>query len=451
MSEDSLSDRFAARMGALLGPDFPSDIALAVSGGGDSMAMLALAHGWARPMGVRIWVVTVDHGLRPESAGEAAMVAAECAALGHPHATLRWHWDGQGNLQDAARRGRLALIDRWRGGIGHVLFAHTQDDVAETFLMRLARGSGVEGLSAMADRRLVRPHPGAPAPLAAEDVTRTATPPDRPRPVGDMPEDGAGFHVIRPLLGEARAELRHYADTLKVPYVDDPSNDDPRFDRARARAALAGLGIGGAEIAATATRLARAREALEARAASVAQEVVESEAIGVLRIVRDAFARVERDTQLRLLAAALQWVGGSEYRPRAAPLEALLDRALAGGGGTLSGAQLAVTREHLEIFREYAAVAGHEVPTGPAQLWDGRWMVHGPEIAGLTLRALGDDGWSQLPEGARATLRHAIARTMPAVFGGPDLVACPPLGHGSTAVAEFRPPLGRFVASLKSR
>jgi tRNA(Ile)-lysidine synthetase-like protein len=157
----SLNDRFAARMGALLGPEFPTDIALAVSGGGDSMAMLALSHEWARQMGVRLWVVTVDHGLRPESAGEAAMVAAECAALGHPHATLRWRWDGQGNLQDAARRARLALIDRWRQGIAHVLMAHTQDDVAETFLMRLARGSGVEGLSAMAERRYVTPHRGA--------------------------------------------------------------------------------------------------------------------------------------------------------------------------------------------------------------------------------------------------------------------------------------------------
>jgi tRNA(Ile)-lysidine synthase len=73
------------------------------------------------------------------------MVAAECAALGHPHATLRWRWDGQGNLQDAARRARLALIDRWRRGIEHVLMGHTQDDVAETFLMRLARGRGSRG------------------------------------------------------------------------------------------------------------------------------------------------------------------------------------------------------------------------------------------------------------------------------------------------------------------
>jgi tRNA(Ile)-lysidine synthase len=80
--------------------------------------MLALAHGWARVMGIRLHVVTIDHGLRDASAAEATMVAAECAALGHPHATLRWHWDGQGNLQDAARAARLRLIDGWRADRG---------------------------------------------------------------------------------------------------------------------------------------------------------------------------------------------------------------------------------------------------------------------------------------------------------------------------------------------
>ena len=91
----SLAERFAGQMGQLLGPDFPKDIALAVSGGGDSMAMLVLAHDWARVWGVGLWVVTVDHGLRAESGAEAIMVADECAALDHPHATLRWHWDGR--------------------------------------------------------------------------------------------------------------------------------------------------------------------------------------------------------------------------------------------------------------------------------------------------------------------------------------------------------------------
>ena len=98
-------------MGQCLGPDFPTDIGLAVSGGGDSMAMLHLAAGWARVYGVRLRVVTVDHGLRAESAAEAAMVAEEARSLGLPHSTLRWTgWDGQGNLQDAARAARRDLI-----------------------------------------------------------------------------------------------------------------------------------------------------------------------------------------------------------------------------------------------------------------------------------------------------------------------------------------------------
>jgi tRNA(Ile)-lysidine synthase len=429
VTRDTLTDRFAARMGALLGPEFPTDIGLAVSGGGDSMAMLALAHEWARHIGVSLWVVTVDHGFRPESADEAAMVAAECAALGHPHATLRWHWDGQGNLQDAARRARLSLIDRWRGGLAHVLFAHTQDDVAETFLMRLARGSGVEGLSAMAERRLVRAGGGEVAALTDAEVTWTAQPPCDGR--------APGFHVIRPLLGEGRADLRHFAQTLKLPFVDDASNADPRFDRARARAALAQLGIGAAEIAATARRLGRAREALAARARSVAEKVARADHLGVLRFDRDGFAEVERDTQLRLLAAGLQWVGGAEYRPRAASLEALLDRALAGGGGTLHGGQVEVTRGHIEIFREYAALAGLEVSADTRTLWDGRWRIHGAGRAGVSVRALGDAGWNQLPDPRPEAPRHAIARTMPAVFDGERLVACPCVGFGSGITAEL--------------
>ena len=153
--KESPEQRFADSMGALLRPDFPEEIALAVSGGGDSMAMLYLAHNWTRIYGLRLSVVTVNHGLRPEAAEEAAMVAAECAALGWPHATLRWNWDGRGNVQDAARNARLDLIDGWRGTIRFVLMAHTLDDLAETFFMRLARGSGVEGLSAMSARREV--------------------------------------------------------------------------------------------------------------------------------------------------------------------------------------------------------------------------------------------------------------------------------------------------------
>lgn len=429
MTQDSLEARFAARMGALLGPDFPSDIALAVSGGGDSMAMLALCHGWARIYGVRLHVVTVDHGLRTESADEAAMVARECAALGHPHTVLTWHWTGQGNLQDAARQARLSLIDAWRGDIGHVLFAHTKDDVAETFLMRLTRGSGVEGLSAIANARHVTPNAGS-----------------------------AGFMIVRPLLNEARADLRRYLKTLHIPYVDDPSNNDPRFDRVQARGLLSMLsdhGLSADVLTNTARRMRRARNALTARAVQVAGDVVQQDTvngqpIGDLLIDRDRFAQVEEDTQLRLLAAALQWVSSAPYRPRAQPLEALLDRILSGGGGTLHGCEVRSEGARFRVFREYAALDDLDVKAGTTTIFDHRWQLEGSLPPDHHLRALGPDGWAQITEKPSEAPPFHAARSLPAIFAGETVVACPPLGVGPLFPLVFRPTTVTFVAFLES-
>jgi tRNA(Ile)-lysidine synthase len=418
VNADSLADRFAASMGRILGPDFPKAVGLAVSGGGDSMAMLALAHGWARHMGIGLRVVTVDHGLRPESAAEARMVAEECAALGHPHDTLHWTWDGQGNLQDAARRGRLALIGGWCRDVAHVLFAHTRDDVAETFLMRIERGSGVDGLSAMAGLRRA-------------------------------PE---GFWQVRPLLGERRGDLRHYARTLKVPYVDDPSNEDARFGRARTRQAIAALGLDVDALAETAGRLARARIALQARTAEVARRIAQEGAAlglptGTVEIDRDGLAAVERETQLRLLSRAVGWVGGAPYPPRLAALENALDCALGGAGTTLQGVQIIVGRGRIHVAREAAAVARVEGIAGRGA-WDCRWYLAGDAIDGLTVRALGEAGWRQVREKAVGAPPHALALSLPAVFDGDRLVACAHLGHGPAHEIRLDPLFGPFVAGL---
>lgn len=425
MSAARLDDRYAARLGALLGPDFPATLGLAVSGGADSMAMLALTHGWARHMGLPLRVVTVDHGLRAGAAAEADRVAAECAALGHPHTTLRWSWDGRGNLQDAARRARLALIGAWAEG-GHVLFAHTRDDLAETLVMRLRRGSGVDGLSAMAGRRWVRE---------------------------------GGFWQVRPLLGERRADLRHYADTLRLPYADDPSNDDPRFERARTRAAIAALGLDVDRLALSAERLARARVALEARADEVAARIAAEgrslgQPTGIAEIDRDGLASVERETQLRLLARAIAWVTGEGYKPRGAALEDTLDRALGGAGTVLHGAQILVARARILVAREPAAAAG-PVGAAPGAVWDGRWRLDGQAASGLSLRALGEDGWRQIAAKPGGTPPHAAALSLPAIFDGPTLIAAPHLGfrdaRAETAPAiRLAPPGGPFVARSKA-
>ncbi|MCI5108983.1 MAG: tRNA lysidine(34) synthetase TilS [Marivita sp.] len=437
MTHLPLEQRFADRMGQLLGPEFPSDLGLAVSGGGDSMAMLTLAHNWTRSFGIRLWVVTVDHGLRDESAAEAAMVAEDCARLGWPHATLRWQWDGTGNVQDAARRARLALIDRWRGNLKHVLFAHTADDQAETVLMRLARGSGVDGLSGMRACREVTPHPLVPPLLAAGQMTGQAPPRD---------QACSGYRVLRPCLDMERAELRHYLSVLKGRWVDDPSNENRDFGRVRIRQLLNLLreeGVTTSVLSDTARRMARARDGLTAHLVEAVRRLCVDAPSGQLRIDRDGFAALDEETRLRLLTAGLQYVTAAEYRPRAASSEALLDQVLSGRGGTLHGAEVLVEKTHLRLLREESAVDG--LSCGLDALWDGQWRLSDPDgllPANAAVRALGEDGWRQIADRSGLALPFRAARALPSVWGDGMLLACPELQVGPS-VGLHRYVLGR--------
>ncbi|TNE55325.1 MAG: tRNA lysidine(34) synthetase TilS [Sphingomonadales bacterium] len=177
---------------------------VAVSGGPDSLALLLLAHA-ANPD--RVAAATVDHGLRAESAGEAAMVAELCARIGVPHTVLKIEVP-HGNLQHEARHARYNALGEWMNDhrLEAVMTAHHADDQAETFLMRLNRGSGLAGLSGI---RAVRTIPG-----------------------------GTGT-LVRPLLGWRKAELEAIVRGCGIKPVLDPSNTDDRFDRARIRKALA--------------------------------------------------------------------------------------------------------------------------------------------------------------------------------------------------------------------
>jgi tRNA(Ile)-lysidine synthase len=194
---------FAAVMADLFGAAPPARVGVALSGGGDSTALLALAAGWAAAAGVALAAATVDHGLRPGARAEAAAAGEMARGLGVAHDILAWQgWTGRGNLQDAARRARRALLADWARarGIDAVLLGHTADDQAETVLMRLARGSGVDGLSGMAALR------------RADGIT-----------------------WARPLLGTRRALVAGLAAGRGHGLAEDPSNADPRFFRVRAR------------------------------------------------------------------------------------------------------------------------------------------------------------------------------------------------------------------------
>lgn len=283
----------------------PGPHGLAVSGGGDSMALMHLA----AAAGILAEVATVDHGLRPEAADEARMVAGQAAALGYRHETLVW--DGpsaSGNLADAGRLARRRLLADWarRRGLQAVVLAHTEDDVAETFLMRLARGAGVDGLSAM-----------APA------------------------FDADGVQFLRPLLAVSRPALRDWLVAREIPWAEDPTNADPAYDRTRARsalAALAPLGLTSARLAEVAGHLGQARLALEAAAQDLFLRVVTAEGDGrALRLDAPTLFAAPEDLQRRVIVLILHRIAPAPYAPRGEKVTRLLDALRRGRPAQLGG------------------------------------------------------------------------------------------------------------------
>ncbi|MGN6499127.1 MAG: tRNA lysidine(34) synthetase TilS [Tsuneonella sp.] len=246
---------------------------MAVSGGPDSLALLLLVRA-ACPG--QVHAATVDHGMRPESADEARAVAALCGELAVPHATLTVTL-APGNLQDRARAARYAALGAWaeQRGMGAVLTAHHADDQAETVMMRLNRGSGVSGLAGI--RGLTRMR-GVPVP------------------------------VVRPLLAWRKWELEAIVAQAGVTPARDPSNADPRFDRARMRSALEQADwLNPPAIAASAGHLAQADEAIE----WIVKQVWESEVEAAGGVLQWRQREVPELVRLRLIAEAIRRCGGA--------------------------------------------------------------------------------------------------------------------------------------------
>ena len=396
-----------------IGPDLHTPLGVAVSGGGDSMALLHLLA--TLPDRPPLHVVTLNHGLRPEAAVEAAGVAAAAARLGLPHDTLHWQGnDATGNLMAAAREARLALIGAWAKakGIGAVALGHTADDLAETFLMRLARGSGVDGLSAMADRRQT----------------------------GEI-------LWLRPLLRVSRAALRDHLTRHGLTWFEDPTNDDPAHDRTLARralAALAPLGIDTQRLSDTARHMTRARNALDAMTATLARSATHLQA-GDVVIDRMALTAAPDEIRLRLIAHALRWITGAPYRPRLAPLEATLAAALNGQQATLAGCLMSPKDSTLRIGREPQA-AFIAPPATPGTVWDARWILHAD--AGQ-VRALGPLGLAQCPNARATGLPRATLLASPALWDGDRLIAAPLAGLGHSRLEPARPD-DQFAATILS-
>ena len=282
--------RFRADLEALTGGP-PDRLGVAVSGGPDSLALLLLA-GAAYPG--RVHAATVDHGLRPEGAAEAAFVAGLCGQLGIPHATLCAGMRETSNVQAAARARRYALLAQWAGEIGAAFLAtaHHLDDQAETLVMRLSRGAGLSGLSA----------------IRAVNAT-----------------------IVRPLLGWRRQELAAIVRAAGIEPVADPSNADERFDRVRVRRRLAETDwLAPEPLARSAGALAEADAALEWMTERLWRERVEAVPDGFTLDPGGLPAELRRRLVLAILAAM------GRPAPRGEAVTRLLVTLGAGGSATLA-------------------------------------------------------------------------------------------------------------------
>lgn len=309
--------------------DAPWPGAVAVSGGADSLALMHLLAAWAKSARRKAPVVlTVDHGLRENSAADARKVARWARAAGLKATVLTWKGDKPtADVEAQARAARYRLMAQWcrANGIAALYAGHTRDDQVETFMLRLARGSGLDGLAAM---RAVSPCPGH-----------------------------ADIALVRPLLGFARDMVRAGIGER----IEDPMNADLRFGRVRVREALAGLGVSVERIAAAAAHLDRARAALEEVTEAVLHRACRPDKAGAILVEAAALTAAPREIGLRALAKLLMAVSGQVYRPRFERLERLFDSLVnghLGAGCTLHGCKIAPAGGgHIRISAEKGRMA----------------------------------------------------------------------------------------------
>lgn len=378
-------------------------LTVAVSGGADSLALLHLINEWRHQQAAApdICVVTVDHGLRPESAAEANFVGRECARLQLGHTILCWCGEKpSSNLQAAARKARYELIAAHcrAQDIDALVVAHHLNDQAETFLDRLTRGSGIYGLAAM----------------------RT-----------EEPDGPAGLHILRPLLSTPKQRLIATLSARGIAWCEDPSNKNEDYKRVRLRDALPLLeaeGLGPDRLAETARHMARAADAIDHWVSQILKHHAEQHPTGAIRLPLKAVIDLPEETQLRLLARLIGHITGDCYPPRLSKLETLLagltelgkksgpvsmsatalKRVLGGAVFQVRGTVLFVSREAGRLMP-----ADQLLRPGETVDWDGRFKIRlnknapGPMVVSSGLSARLDNVLYNADEWPKAVLARA--------------------------------------------
>ena len=267
-------------------------LGLAVSGGGDSIALLMLSDKWAEIKKKKLFVSTVNHKLRKESSEEAIFVKKLSNKLFHNHDTLEIKNKYIGNLQSSAREKRYSLLCKWakENNIDVVLLGHNLDDQVETIFLRLLRGSGIDGLTGIYKKKLI------------DDIL-----------------------FYRPLLEISRNDLRNYLLNLGVSWVEDKSNDDLKFDRVKIRKLIDEISynsiIKKKRISNIAYHMQRAQNSLKETLLEKSKKIVKISYCGDVLIDMAEFKKISHELQLRLISKSLLWISGKVYKPRIKNLE----------------------------------------------------------------------------------------------------------------------------------
>jgi len=395
--------------------------ALAVSGGADSLSMMLLAAKAARQkrtqkggqgnFNCQFSVLTVDHRLRKQSTQEARYVADLAGQMSLPHHLLTWQGaKPQSDIQAAARTMRYKLMTDWcrKHRADGLVLAHHLDDQAETVLLRLMRGAGVDGLAAMQAVRYQN-----------------------------------SVALLRPFLDVPRAVLRKTIHASAIEPIDDPSNHNMQFARVQMRhlmPALADIGITAARLAQTAQNMQTTRQALDLATQSAARALIKIDAFGMVTLARAGFVDLHEEIALRLLRALLRHP--DSYPPRAEKLHRVWQDMVSKkiGRRTLNGYLLHLRREHIIISRELAAIEKQQeaclrLAPGKTLIWDARYKVIWKKQArqkqtgqNLTIRALRADGLQQLRARKIGLPKHmpsAALASMVSVWRGQKILAVP--------------------------
>ncbi len=374
--------------------DFPpaDRVAVAVSGGADSMALLLLLKEWGQ---AALVALTVDHGLREGSAVESAKVKEWCTVEGIFHEILVWEGEKPtSNIHELAREARYSLMTAYctSQNIPQLFLGHHLQDQAETFLIRLARGSGVHGLKGMAAIR-----------------------------------DQNGILLCRPLLKVPPERLKATLTAREKSWIDDPSNHNPKYTRTKMRQLLGILrdsGVSVERISHAMDNLSRSDAALEHYALRHLRATARAHAQGYVHISLSNFLKSPQEITLRCLRSLLMAVSGNTKPPRLEnllELEKTLQKPFV--KRTLHGCLLFLTGDTLTLCREPAACTKNTLK-GAETLWDGRFLLNGTVE---NIKPLGTLGWQQINNTkmgeALRPLPHPVRLTTPCVWDNDTVVS----------------------------